>query len=112
MHDRIEIDPRIHHGQPVIKGTRVPLTRILAEVAAGTSFEHIQQQYDVTPEDITVPADERGLVLFRGDSARVWAGTVRVPVSTATRSVGLVATPFYLAIVNSQARGADRLPID
>ena len=52
MHDRIEIDPRIHHGQPVIKGTRVPVTRILAEVAGGMSFEHIQQQYDVTPEDI------------------------------------------------------------
>ena len=49
--DRIEINPRIHHGQPVIKGTRVPVTRILAEVAAGTSFERIQQQYDVAPED-------------------------------------------------------------
>ena len=52
MHERIEINPRVHHGQPVIKGTRVPITRILAEVAAGTSFENIQQQYDVAPEDI------------------------------------------------------------
>ncbi len=52
MHDHIEINPKIHHGQPVIKGTRVPVTRILAEVAAGTSFEKIQQQYDVTPQDI------------------------------------------------------------
>ena len=52
MQDHIEIDPRIHHGQPVIKGTRVPVTRILAEVAAGTSFEQIQRQYDVGLDDI------------------------------------------------------------
>lgn len=52
MQNRIEIDPGVHHGQPVIKGTRVPVTRVLAEVAAGTSFEQIQQQYDIEVEDI------------------------------------------------------------
>jgi uncharacterized protein (DUF433 family) len=52
VHDHIEINSRIHHGQPVIKGTRVPVTRILAEVAAGTSFDQIQRQYDVTADDI------------------------------------------------------------
>lgn len=52
MHERIEINPRVHHGQPVIKGTRVPVTRILAEVVAGASFEQIQRQYDVTTDDI------------------------------------------------------------
>ncbi len=51
-HDRIEINPGIHHGQPMIKGTRVPVTRILAEVAAGTAFEEIGRQYEVTVEDI------------------------------------------------------------
>src|SRR5450432_2873495 len=52
MQDRIEINPHIHHGQPVIKGTRVPVTRVLAEVAAGMSFEKIQQQYEIEVEDI------------------------------------------------------------
>jgi len=52
MNDRIEIDPEIQHGKPVIKGTRVPVTRILAEVAAGTSFAEIEREYDVTSEDI------------------------------------------------------------
>lgn len=51
-HDRITIDPSVRHGKPVIKGTRVPVTRVLAEVAAGTSFEEIQRQYDVTEADI------------------------------------------------------------
>jgi len=52
MQDRIEINPHVHHGQPVIRGTRVPVTRILAEVANGTPFEEIQRQYEVTSEDI------------------------------------------------------------
>ena len=52
MNDRIEINAKIHHGQPVIKGTRVPVTRVLAEVAAGTAFAEIAQQYDVTEDDI------------------------------------------------------------
>jgi uncharacterized protein (DUF433 family) len=61
MQDRIEINRRIHHGQPVIKGTRVPVTRILAEVASGASFERIQRQYDVTAADI------RAAVAFAND---------------------------------------------
>ena len=52
MNERIEINPKIRHGQPVIRGTRVPVTRILAEVAEGTSFVEIAEQYDVTQEDI------------------------------------------------------------
>lgn len=52
MHDRIEINPHVHHGQPVIRGTRVPVTRVLAELAAGTAYEEIQRQYEVTAEDI------------------------------------------------------------
>ena len=52
MPDRIEINSKVRHGQPVIRGTRVPVTRILAEVAAGTSFDEIARQYDVTAEDI------------------------------------------------------------
>ncbi|HEY1921419.1 MAG TPA: DUF433 domain-containing protein [Tepidisphaeraceae bacterium] len=61
MKDRIEIDPSVRHGQPVIKGTRVPVTRVLAEVAAGTTFEQIQQQYDIEVEDI------RAAVAFAND---------------------------------------------
>ena len=52
MVNRIEINPHIHHGQPVIKGTRTLVTRVLAEVAAGTSFDQIQRPYDLTDEDI------------------------------------------------------------
>ncbi len=52
MNDRIEMNPDIHFGKPVIRGTRVPVTRILGEVAAGTPWPQIQTQYDVTAADI------------------------------------------------------------
>ncbi|HEX4793453.1 MAG TPA: DUF433 domain-containing protein [Humisphaera sp.] len=71
--DRIEINPRIHHGQPVIKGTRVPLTRLLAEVAAGTAFDEIERQYDVTSDDI------RAAVAFANDLVEQQAFISTVP---------------------------------
>ena len=52
MSERIEIDPLIQHGRPVIKGTRVPVVRILGELAGGTSREEIIREYGVTEEDI------------------------------------------------------------
>ena len=52
MNERIVIDPQIQHGKPVIRGTRVPVVRILAEVAGGMSFEEIEREYGVTREDI------------------------------------------------------------
>ncbi len=52
MNERIAIDAQIQHGKPVIRGTRVPVVRILAEVAGGMSFEEIGREYGVTREDI------------------------------------------------------------
>ena len=50
--DRISIDPRICHGKPVIRGTRVPIAIIVGSLAGGMSFEEIEVEYDVTREDI------------------------------------------------------------
>jgi uncharacterized protein (DUF433 family) len=52
MNSRIEIDPKIQHGKPIIRGTRVPVTSILGEVAGGMTFAQIQSEYDVTADDI------------------------------------------------------------
>ena len=57
MHDRIEINPRIRNGEPVIKGTRVPVARLVAELADGTSVDEIATQYEVTIEDIRAAAE-------------------------------------------------------
>jgi uncharacterized protein (DUF433 family) len=52
MTDRIVVDPKIQHGKPVIRGTRVPVSRIVGGLAGGMSFEEIQREYEVTADDI------------------------------------------------------------
>jgi uncharacterized protein (DUF433 family) len=48
----IEIDSERGHGKPLIKGTRVPVTRVLGAVAAGLSFAEVEREYGVRGEDI------------------------------------------------------------
>lgn len=52
--ERIEINPEIHHGKPVIAGTRVPVHMVLGLLANGlTPEEIIRDYYDhLTREDI------------------------------------------------------------
>lgn len=50
--DRILIDPAIQHGKPVIRGTRVPVARILGGLASGMTVEKICREYDVSAEDV------------------------------------------------------------
>ncbi len=52
MHERIAIDPKICHGKPIVRGTRTPVTVVLSALAGGDSFDRIQQDYDITAEDI------------------------------------------------------------
>lgn len=52
MNPRIEINPLIQHGRPVIKGTRVPVAALLAHLAGGDSREVIMREYAVSDEDI------------------------------------------------------------
>jgi uncharacterized protein (DUF433 family) len=52
MNDRIVLDPEIQHGKPVIRGTRVPITRIIGGLAGGMTNEEIIREYDVTEQDI------------------------------------------------------------
>ncbi len=52
MIERIVIDPQGQHGKPVIRGTRVPITRILGGLAGGMSKEDVIREYEVTEADI------------------------------------------------------------
>jgi uncharacterized protein (DUF433 family) len=52
-HPRIERDPSVLAGKPVIRGTRISVDLILREVAAGLSFADIVEAYPrVTQEDL------------------------------------------------------------
>lgn len=52
--ERVEIDPKIMMGKPVIKGTRIPVSVILNLLADGYTATDIKKEYpDVTAKDIT-----------------------------------------------------------
>jgi uncharacterized protein (DUF433 family) len=50
--NRIVIDDEIHRGKPVIRGTRVPVSRILGGLAGGMTKEEVVKEYEVSPEDV------------------------------------------------------------
>jgi len=51
--DHISIDPDLHHGDPCIKGTRIPVAIILGSLADGLTISEIQAAYaQLTVEDI------------------------------------------------------------
>jgi uncharacterized protein (DUF433 family) len=50
---RITINPDIHHGAPVIAGTRVPVSIVVGSLAGGMSQEEVMREYDLTKEDVT-----------------------------------------------------------
>src|SRR5687767_7029145 len=45
--DRIGASPEVCHGKPCIKGTRVLVSVVLADVAAGESFDDIMRGYHI-----------------------------------------------------------------
>jgi len=57
MTDRIVIDPQIQHGKPVIRGTRVPVTRVVGGLAGGMTKEAVMQEYGITEEDLLAALD-------------------------------------------------------
>ena len=57
MSNRIIIDSNIQHGKPVIKGTRLPITRILGGLAGGMSFGEIMKEYEISQKDILAALD-------------------------------------------------------
>lgn len=50
--DRINVDVNICHGKPCIKGTRVMVSVVLDNLAAGESHESIRRGYNIAEEDI------------------------------------------------------------
>jgi uncharacterized protein (DUF433 family) len=51
--DRIELNPRVCNGRPVIKGTRIPVTVILEQIAEGESWDALLAGYpELKKEDI------------------------------------------------------------
>ena len=51
MQNRIEIDPRVCGGKPLIRGTRIPVSVLLDELAGGESWATILAGFPELVED-------------------------------------------------------------
>jgi uncharacterized protein (DUF433 family) len=45
MTERIEINPEVMHGKPVIRGTRVPVELLLRKLAEGATISDLLDAY-------------------------------------------------------------------
>ncbi len=73
MKERIEINPQILGGKPVIKGTRIPVYLIVELLAAGMSPKEIVKEYPgLTEEDVKAAAEYAAKVL-KGEFVEVFA---------------------------------------
>jgi uncharacterized protein (DUF433 family) len=51
--ERIVIDPEIHHGDPCIKETRIPVAMVVGSLADGMTYDEIREAYpQLANEDI------------------------------------------------------------
>jgi uncharacterized protein (DUF433 family) len=50
--ERISVDPEICHGKPCIKGSRVMVSVVLDNLAAGEPWAEIMQGYQIEEQDI------------------------------------------------------------
>jgi uncharacterized protein (DUF433 family) len=48
----ITVDPAIHHGTPIITGTRVPAEIIVGSLAGGMSKTEVMTEYDLTQTQV------------------------------------------------------------
>ncbi|HET7569828.1 MAG TPA: DUF433 domain-containing protein [Gammaproteobacteria bacterium] len=61
-HDRIETNPDVMFGKPVVKGTRITVEQILRKLAAGMAAEQILEDHPHLTE-----ADIRAAEAFAAD---------------------------------------------
>jgi uncharacterized protein (DUF433 family) len=53
MNERVEINPRVCGGQPVIKGTRISVATILEQLALDESWDSLLRGYpELTRDDV------------------------------------------------------------
>ena len=63
VHDRIEINPKIMLGKPVVRGTRIPVELIVRKLAEGADEKALLQAYPRL-----TAADVQAALMYAADS--------------------------------------------
>lgn len=66
--DRVTVAPDLHHGEPCVRGTRIPVAVIIGSLADGMSEPQVCDAYpQLSPEDI------RAALAYAAETLRVEA---------------------------------------
>jgi uncharacterized protein (DUF433 family) len=61
------VDPRIAHGKPVVRGTRVPVAVILGALAGGMEIEMAAQEFGIGREDVRAAIGNAARIVSQED---------------------------------------------
>jgi uncharacterized protein (DUF433 family) len=70
-HKHISVDPEIHHGEPCVTGTRIPVSMIVGSIAKSMSVDEIVNQYPQLDEESIQAA-------LAYESDRVWEKLMKI----------------------------------
>ncbi|HEX9945391.1 MAG TPA: DUF433 domain-containing protein [Thermoanaerobaculia bacterium] len=71
--ERVIADPEVHHGEPCITGTRIPVRIIVGSLADGLTAEQIVAEYpQLTPEDVSAALAFAAEVLHQESLVKVF----------------------------------------
>jgi len=72
--DRIELNPRVCNGKPVIKGTRIPVSVILDQIAEDGNWNGLLEGYpELTKDDIQAALNYAGASLDHAEVRTAYA---------------------------------------
>jgi len=64
MNQRVVIDPKICHGKPCVRGTRIMLSNILSLLAGGYDVDRVLKNYpELTQDDVLAALEYAGEVV-------------------------------------------------
>jgi len=73
--DRIEINPRVCGGKPVIRGTRIPISVLVDQLAEGESWDSMIRGYpELTDADIRAALHYASAAIEHTEFAEAVAG--------------------------------------
>ena len=74
--DRIDVNPKVMLGRPVIRGTRIPVELILRKLGEGATVEDLLDAYPrLTPDDVRAALTYASQVVSREETVLPSVGT-------------------------------------
>ena len=96
MTDRVEINPSVMQGKPVIRGTRIPVELLLRKLAEGAAIEDLLDAYPRLAAD-----DIRATLAYAADTMRTKPSWRSVPNKAgqcaSSRMIAAISPPSELS---------------